>query len=156
MSVLKRLDAFVGDWEFHASVGGRVVGRGRTTFDWLDGGAFLVQHASAEPPLPDTPPGWVTNSPFPVTTIMGLDDSAEKFAMLYADGRGVRRIYEMTVTDGGWTIWRQAPGFFQRFTATFSDDGATISGCWEGSRDGSDWQLDFEQVYVKVHPDNRL
>lgn len=55
--------------------------------------------------------------------------------MLYADARGACRVSRMTLSDGVWKIWREAPGFFQRFTATVSGDGKTITGRWEGSRD---------------------
>lgn len=34
----------------------------------------------------------------------------------------------MTLEDGHWEIWREAPGFKQRFTGDFQDDGRTISG----------------------------
>ena len=47
-------------------------------------------------------------------------------------------------------MWREAPGFFQRFTGTFSDDNNTITGRWEGSRDGSNWEPDFDMTYTKV------
>jgi hypothetical protein len=42
------------------------------------------------------------------------------------------------------------PGFFQRFTGTFSTDRRTITGGWEGSRDGSSWEPDFDVTYTKV------
>jgi hypothetical protein len=92
----------------------------------------------------------VANSPFPLATIIGLDDSTERFTMLYADARGVFRVYQMTLSDGVWKVWREAPGFHQRFTGTFSDDGATITAYWEGSRDGSNWEHDFDLTYTKV------
>ncbi len=146
---LDRLEALVGEWELEASVGGQTIRGARTKFEWLEGGAFLVQHTDAEPDE-SAPAEWVANAPFPVVTIIGLDDSAETFSMLYADGRGVFRVYEMTLGGGVWKIWRDAPGFFQRFTATFSDDGRTITGSWEGSRDGSEWEHDFGLTYRKV------
>jgi hypothetical protein len=147
---LRRLDALVGEWEMQASVGGQPTGRGRTTFAWMEGGTFLVQHADADPALPNTPPEWVANSPFPITMLFGLDDSSENYDMLYADARGVCRVYQMSLRDGVWTVWREAPGFFQRFTSTFSDDGTTITGRWEGSRDGAHWESDFDVTYTKV------
>jgi hypothetical protein len=49
------------------------------------------------------------------------------FYMLYADARGVFRVYRMSLSDGVWKIGRDAPGFFQRFTGTFSADGNTIT-----------------------------
>jgi hypothetical protein len=148
--VLRRLDMLVGEWTTQAMVGGRVVGTGRTAFQWTEGGAFLVGHAQADPPLPGTPVEWVENSPFPVTTMMGLDDSSERFCMLYADGRGVLRVYQMSLAEGVWKLWRDSPGFFQRFTGTFGDDGRTINAFWEGSRDGSAWEHDFDLIYTRA------
>ena len=53
--------------------------------------------------------------------------------------------------DGGvWKIWRQAPGFCQRFAGTFSDDGESIRAAWEKSPDGSGWEHDFDLFYRKV------
>ena len=147
---LTRLNPLVGEWEFQTHVDGQPMGRGRTVFEWQEGGAFLVQHADAEPAPPDVPTEWVANSPLPVTTIIGLDDSADAFCMLYADARQVFRVYQMSLTDGVWTIWRDAPGFFQRFTGTFSDDGNTITARWEGSPDGSTWKRDFDVTYTKI------
>jgi hypothetical protein len=146
---LGRLEALVGEWELLASVEGEPMGRGRTAFEWLEGGAFLVQHADAEP-ADFTPVEWRANSPFPVTTIIGLDDSTERFSMLYADARGVFRVYEMSLNDGVWKLWRDAPGFFQRFTGTFHDGGKTIAARWEGSAEGTDWKPDFDLTYTKV------
>ena len=148
--VLGRLDALVGEWEMEASVGGRPMGRARTAFAWLQEGAFLVQHADAEASDPPPAPEWVANSPLPLTTIIGLDDSSEAFCMLYADACGVFRVYRMSLSEGIWRLWRDAPGFFQRFTGTFSDDRATIAGHWEGSRDGSTWEHDFDVTYTKI------
>lgn len=38
-------------------------------------------------------------------------------------GPPVHRIYEMTLSDGVWKLWRDAPDPFpQRFTGTFSDE----------------------------------
>jgi hypothetical protein len=143
---LRRLDPLVGEWEFEASVAGQVLGRGQATFAWLDG-SFLVQHADGDPAR--STPEWNDNAPFPVVSIIGLDDAAEMFSMLYADARGVHRIYQITLADGVWTQWRDAFGFHQRFTGRFSADGTTIVGRWERSPDGSSWTPDFDLTYAK-------
>ena len=41
-------------------------------------------------------------------------------------------------------MWRNAPGFSQRFTGTFSDDGDTIDGLWKLSRDETTWDDDLK------------
>ena len=70
--------------------------------------------------------------------------------MLYFDSRGVSRVYQMSLSDGVWKMWREAPGFSQRFMGTWSSDGRTIRGRWEESGDGSHWEHDFDLTYTKV------
>jgi hypothetical protein len=60
---LRRLNTLVGEWEMQASVDGQMVGRGRTAFEWPEGGAFLVKHADGEP-TEHAPAERMTNSPF--------------------------------------------------------------------------------------------
>ena len=148
--VLRRLDALVGKWDVQASMGEQPLGRAQTTFEWLEGEAFLVQHTDEGSAPPDAPPEWIANSPMPVTTIIGLDDASEKFTQLYADARRVYRVYQMSLDDGVWKLWRDAPGFSQRFKGVLSDDGQTITGFWEYSSDGSTWEHDFDLTYTKV------
>jgi hypothetical protein len=148
--LLDRLDMLAGEWTQEAIVDGTVVGTGRAILEWTEDGAFLVQHAQADPPLPETPQRFIENSPLPLVTMMGLDDTSERFTMLYADARNVFRVYQMTLEDGVWAMWRDAPGFFQRYRGTFEDGGRLIRGAWEGSPDGTSWQMDFEQNYRRV------
>ncbi|HEY1277579.1 MAG TPA: hypothetical protein VGF25_21915 [Thermoleophilaceae bacterium] len=143
---IKPLEALVGEWEFAASVQGRESARGRTRFEWMEDGTFVLQRADAEP-LDEF---WAKHSPFPTTSVIGADDGDGRFSMLYSDARGVVRIYEMTLEDGVWNVWREAPGFRQRFVGTFSDDGLTISAHWDRSSDGSDWARDFDMTYTRV------
>ena len=82
--------------------------------------------------------------------VIGRDDVAETYSMLYFDARGVSQIYEMSFGDGVWKQRRSAPEFSQRFTGTLSDDGATIAARWEKSSDGSRWDHDFDLIYTRV------
>jgi hypothetical protein len=146
--VLERLTPLVGEWMVEASINGQIVARSRTVSEWLEGGLFLVQRSYAEPPLPTTPAGWIENSPFPVTTITGLNDTDESFTQLYADGRGVHRVYQMTFVGDTQMIWRAAPGFHQRFVATVGL--TTIAGRWEASEDGTTWTTDFDLTFTRA------
>ncbi|MGR6321993.1 hypothetical protein Q2K19_15700 [Micromonospora soli] len=140
---LARLDVLVGRWTVQPKVPG--LGAGWTEFSWLENGQYLRQFSDAEP-LPETAPqAWRDNNPLPTTQVIGLDDTTETFAALYADARGVHRVYQMTFADGAWRMWRRAPGFHQRWVATVGD--AVIDGRWERSADGFDWALDFELTY---------
>jgi hypothetical protein len=142
------LARLIGTWDFEAGSDGRFLGRGVTTFEWMEGGAFVLQRADDEPD-PRTSEEWAAHSPMPVTAVIGWDDTTGELAQLYSDARGVFRIYRMTLTEVAWTAWRDAPGFFQRFIGRIGDDGSTIEGRWESSPDGGGWEPDFEMLYRK-------
>ena len=112
---------------------------GRTTFEWLVGTFFLVQRFAWDNPA--APSGIAIIGPAPQT---------EAFVQHYYDSRGVARVYQMSLNEGGWKLWREAPGFWQRFSGVFSTDGATVRGVWEGSHDGGQWKHDFALTYIKV------
>jgi hypothetical protein len=143
-SALEQLGAFVGEW--HTEITSMsfdpdpsAVVRGHASFQWREGEAFLLQRAE------------VPNTEFPRSTaVIGPDDAAGTYGMLYFDSRGVSRIYRMTLSGGIWTLWRDFPGFSQRFQGTFSDDKNTITAYWEKSSDGSNWEHDFDITYRRV------
>jgi hypothetical protein len=113
--------------------------RGRTSFDWIEGGTFLIQHSE------------IPNSDFPrSTSVIGPDDTAETYCMLYFDSRGVSRIYQMTLSKNEWKMWRDFPGFSQRFIGTFNQDRNIITARWEKSSDGSNWEIDFNLTYTRI------
>lgn len=147
-AVLARLDVLVGDWRGAAMLDGKVVGRSNVRTEWLDNG-FLVQRAELGDTTPDTPPEWIEQAPFPVTMVIGLDDSGEEFSVLYSDARGVHRVYQMTFAGNVWTMTRLVEGFNQRYEGTISADGNRIDGYWNFSADGTTWRRDFDLVYVR-------
>lgn len=144
---LVRLDVLVGRWTVQANVEG--VGAAWSEFAWQDDGLFLRQIADAEPMPDGAPQAWREHAPFPTTSVIGLDDASEDYTMLYADARGVHRVYHMTFEGGLWRMWREAPRFNQRFTGTLSPDGDTIEGQWEMSNDGSTWNVDFRLTFTR-------
>ena len=146
-SALRRLDVLVGEWDMWA-MGGEA-GPVRTEFAWQEGGVFLVQRADVTPGS-TFPAEWGPHVPFPTVTLTGYDDTADEFTTLYADGRGVARVYRTSVDNGVWRQWRAAPGFHQRFTGTFGEDNDTLTGGWERSADGEKWLTDFDVTYVRV------
>jgi hypothetical protein len=142
---LKPLEVLAGCWEAeirwspetHKLVAGSTIVRGSARFEWIEGGNFLVQHQGGADGAPDS--RWV----------IGRDESSAEYSALYADVRGVSRIYEMTLNDCVWRVWRNAPGFNQRFEGRLSVDGRTIEAHWERSSDGKTWLRDFDLTYVK-------
>lgn len=69
-NLLKRLDAFVGEWRTEVSIKGRRVAGGRSVFGWLHDEAFLAEHQEAgevtggmgdsRPPVLTGLPAWTT------------------------------------------------------------------------------------------------
>jgi hypothetical protein len=138
---LKPLSALVGQWKTvgtHPLLPGTTF-HGHTSFEWLEGGAFLIMHSEIEEP--GIPSG---------IAIFGSDDSAGECFMLYFDERGVSRKYEVMLRDNTWKLWRDFPGFSQRFTGTFVDGGRSIVGKGELSKDGSAGEGDLDLTYTRV------
>jgi hypothetical protein len=147
--MMDRLEKLVGAWESETISDGQVVARGMTVYGWLEDGKFLVQHADGE--LTEAAPAvWRENWPLPSTSIIGLDDASGGFSLLYADARQVFRIYQMAVEKDVITLWREAPGFHQRFTGAFDSDGTIMTAMWERSADGQQWSRDFDMVYRRL------
>jgi hypothetical protein len=137
-AALKKLEPLVGEWILEAGPPGGEPwpGGGRSTVEWHPSGAHLIQRTTIE--LPEAP-----NS----LSIVGCDAANGTYFQLYSDDRGVCRTYEMSIGDGEWKLWREGKPFDQRFIATISQDGNTISGRWETSEDGTRFVPDFELVY---------
>ena len=68
----------------------------------------------------------------------------------YFDSRGVARVYRTSLEAGVWRLWREQPGFDQRYAGALSGDGATIAGAWEKRIDGATWEHDFDLVHTRV------
>jgi len=147
------LDVLAGAWETEAThpyLPNTVI-RGRATFEWLEGKHFLIWRAHYDhPDIPDS------------IAILGCDDSdgaagaadtgnsGAGCAMHYFDSRGVSRVYRFSAEPGVWRFWRDWPGFSQRYVNTIGEDGSTITGNGELSRDGSTWEQDLRIAYKRV------
>lgn len=120
------------------------LGGGATTrFEWMPGELMLVQHWHV--PVPEAPDG---------IAIYGYDEGRGSLLQHYFDQRGVARVYEMAVDGRSYTLERTQEdfsplNFSQRFTGTFSEDGATIKGTWEIAHDHVTFEKDFDITYRK-------
>lgn len=54
----------------------------------------------------------------------------------------------MSFADGLWKMWREAPGFWQRYEGKVS--AGTIAGHWQSSSEGTQWEHDFDVTYVRA------
>jgi hypothetical protein len=91
--------------------------------------------------MPEAPDG---------VAVIGCDGMNATYYQLYTDERDVQRVYEMSLGDGVWKLWRDGEPFSQRFTGRFSEDGNTIAGRWEIAEDGQTWRTDFDLTYTRV------
>jgi hypothetical protein len=146
---MKGFDPLIGEWrvEGEIPVEPPLKVSGTAKIERL--GEFIVFSSVAEPAeVPDS------------ISIIGGAPDGEPQPMHYFDGRGVERLYLMTLEGSTWKIWRapgedwngpNGPGFNQRFIGEISADGKTIAAHWErGSGNaGDDWEIDFPIDYVR-------
>ena len=133
---VRELEVLVGEWTLEATWPSGESWPGRVTFEWLDPRTHLLQRGTLEhPQAPDN------------VSVTGCDGANGTYTQLYSDVRGVCRIYEMSIGNGEWRLWREGEPFSQRFTGSFSDDGNTISGRWEIAEDRSDYVTDFDLTF---------
>lgn len=136
---LKQLEPLVGEWHmtgWHPAFPSEA--SGHSTFEWLEQGALLVWHFDWERPGPPS-----------AICVIGHDDAADTYSMLYSDERGVARIYQTSLLGKVWKMWRESPGFSQRVTGIISDDGDTITGQGESSKSGLIWEQDLNVTYTR-------
>jgi hypothetical protein len=129
---LKDLEMLVGVWDVEISnatflPNPSATVHGRTSFEWIEGGDSMVIRQGSK-----------ASGPPYATWLIGRDEAADDYVVLYFDDRRVSRVYHMRFRDGDWQLWRQAPG-------------NTINANWEMSRDdGKTWQHDFDLTYRRL------
>jgi hypothetical protein len=81
---LEPFQALIGEWTIemtHPIVEDMVI-RGRVTYEWLEGGRFLIQRSVNEhPDFPDS------------LCVIGVMEGENDLSMQYFDSRGVHRVY---------------------------------------------------------------
>lgn len=150
---LQALNRLAGDWNTeitHPALPGVIV-HGTATIEWLEGERFLVHRARFDhPDFPDSISILGFTDRDRVADAASYDPATAGEALLrmhYFDSRGVFRVYEASIDNESWRIRRNAPGFSQRFTGTFADDGDTIVGRWQLCQDEHSWNDDLEITY---------
>jgi hypothetical protein len=138
---LRQMERLVGEWALEAiGPGGEPwPGEARTAIEWHDSRAHLVQRMTLS--VPGAPSA---------ISIMGCDAANGTYYQLYSDDRGVCRVFEMSIDDDEWMLWRTGAPFAQRFTGRFEDGPGTIVGRWERADDGENYELDFDLIYRRI------
>lgn len=127
-SALGDLEVMVGTWDLK----GRESGpdgeiHGRVTFEWMEGGFYLVQHVDLD---------HIGNRIKGVEYI-GYDESNEVLKSYFFGNTGpgpfggVALEYVWEVGDDTLTIWGGFVGSPAAFKGRFGDNGNTITGRWE-------------------------
>jgi hypothetical protein len=136
---LEPFEALIGSWTTaatHPMVDAVVPGS--VAFQWLEGGHFVVMHSRNEHELfPDA------------ISIIGAPEKGDGLVMEYFDSRGVRRTYGISLEDGVLRMWRDAPGFDQRYSATLGRD--AFEGLHQLARTPGDWQDDLKVTYRRIN-----
>jgi hypothetical protein len=138
-SALEPLSVLLGAWSTagsHPYLPGADL-HGRTSFSWLEGGAFLAMHSEVD--HPQVPDG---------VAIFG--SAGERLSMLYFDERGVSRQFEVSVGENQVSWSRDDPAFAQRMTLTISADGNQMIAKGEMARDGGGWEDDLQLTYRRL------
>ncbi len=139
--LLEPFAVLIGEWEtvgYHPYLPGKVL-HGRTSFSWMEEGAFLMMRSENEE----------GNLPSGIA-IFGSDDAVGELFMLYFDERKVSRKYEVSLQDKVFKWWRNDPAFSQRFTCLINDLDGTMIGKGEMCKDGTSWEKDLELTYRRV------
>jgi hypothetical protein len=132
---LEPFEALIGTWDTvatHPMIDAVVPGT--VTYEWLEGGHFIVQRSHNDHELfPDA------------ICVIGAPENGEGLVMEYFDSRGVRRTYDTSFDDGVLRIWRDAPGFDQRLVVEVERDG--FEGVYELAETPGEWRDDLKVVY---------
>ena len=135
---MEPFDALIGTWTTEAThplFDGVVPGT--ITWEWLEGGHFLVQRSHMEHEL--FPDG---------LCVIGKPEEGEGLLMEYFDSRGVRRTYEISLEDGVLRIWRDHPGFDQRLETTIAPD--AWQATYELAETPGEWKDDLHVKYRRA------
>jgi uncharacterized protein YndB with AHSA1/START domain len=132
---LRRLDPFVGTWSMQgkeADEYGEI--SGTLTFEWMEGGYFLLQHVDLDH----------AGRPVKGIEVIGYGRDWEGRAprdctshFFDNDGNHFEYVYEVG-DDGTVTIWGGYVGSPAAFRARMSEDGRTITGRWDWPGGGYD------------------
>jgi hypothetical protein len=111
--------------------------QGHASYEWVESGAFLMIRSEIDhPKFPDG------------IAIIGSDDEAGTYYMIYFDERGVSRKYNVSIKDSEIKWWRNAPKLSQRFTVTIEKDKLVSRG--EMSQNGGAWEKDLSLTYTRL------
>lgn len=126
---LKNLEVLIGKWsnETHFRTDPENEGTGTITYEWMEGGFFIVEHFENS---------FSKEKPHKGIRIIGFDESKGCCTAHFFDSFGYTRQYEVSIEDNLLKI----AGEFERYSGAISENGRKITGTWEQAKDGTNWQ----------------
>jgi hypothetical protein len=82
--------------------------------------------------------------------VIGSDDAAGTFTMIYFDERDISRRYTVEVGDSQVWWHRDEAGFAQRMIVTVNSDRSRLDGKGTMSHDGGPWEDDLQLTYERI------
>ena len=137
---LAAFDVLVGTWDTEGKqrLFEEVV-YGTTTFEWLEGGHFLIQRSH------------VDDERFPeAITIIGPPAEGDGLVAEWFDSRGIRRTLTTTVEGGVWTWEREEP---IRPALHREARPGHLRGLGSARRDAGDWVDDLKVTFRRRDPE---
>jgi hypothetical protein len=113
---LRTLDRLVGTW----TITGETF-NGQTTFEWMDGGFYLVQRSQADH----------NGREFTAIEYVGFDQDTQTLRSHMMDSAGSNFTYTWQIDGDTLTIWFGDKDSDNFLTGTFSPDGDTNTGRWQ-------------------------
>jgi hypothetical protein len=113
---LRTLDRLVGQWE---ATGPFL--QGVMTYEWMEGGFFLIQHVDAE----------ARGRQIKGTEYIGFDEDTQTLRSHYMDIHGANFTYTWEIDGATIKIWFGEKGSDNYFEGRFSEDGDSYTGAWQ-------------------------
>jgi hypothetical protein len=136
---LQPLSFLIGEWRTegtHPMVSGKAL-IGRTSFQWHEGGAFLLMRSEID--SPEFPNG---------IAMIGSDDIGA-CSQLYFDERGVSRIFEVTMGEN-CVSWRRDDPKISQTNRITREEGDRLRSVGRISEDGGPWGDDLSQMFTRA------
>jgi hypothetical protein len=118
-AVLKRFEKLVGTWTLTGEATGQV------TYEWLEGGFFLLQHVEMEHAGNQIKGLEVIGHLRPFGEEPGIDIKSRFYS---STGDTLDYVYELV--DNTLMIWGGEKGSPAYYKGTISEDGTTCTGAW--------------------------
>ncbi len=133
---LQVLDKLVGTWKVSGEADGE------TTYEWMEGGFFLIQHGVLEREgVKYTYRGFIGYDRAP-----GEAEPAEHITSRLYTSRGDTLDYTSETDGETMTIWFGPKGSPAFYKGRWSDDGNTLSGEWEWPGGG------YKETMTRIEP----